>query len=77
MIIINYPFCIFLSSLKEAYKMVDEAKGEKFSAEKRLADATGQVSKINCFYCQFLNLYTMYIVLHMMYYIIVLFSFLS
>ena len=31
---------------QEAYKMVDEAKGEKLIAEKRLADASGRVR--NC-----------------------------
>jgi lipopolysaccharide export LptBFGC system permease protein LptF len=31
-------------NIQEAYKMVDEAKGERFSAEKKLADATGQVA---------------------------------
>jgi hypothetical protein len=30
-------------NIQEAYKMVDEAKGERFSAEKKLADATGQI----------------------------------
>ena len=42
---VTYKFTINTHNvLQEAYKMVDEAKGEKFHVEKRLADATGQVS---------------------------------
>ena len=35
--------CVLFVVVQEAYKMVDEAKGGKVSAEKRLADAAGKM----------------------------------